>query len=69
MYFPKVFKFISLFYRKRKFKKMIVDPDVKFSSRMTSSCSHNSNNEKRRITRHSASMPRYTKNIIFNLCT
>lgn len=46
-------------FRKRKFKKMIVDPDIKFSSRMTSSCSYNSNSVKKRNTRHSASMPRY----------
>lgn len=37
---------------------MIVDPDVKFASRMTSSYSSSSNCEKRRNTRHSASMPR-----------
>jgi len=49
---------IDFFYRKRKFKKMIVDPDVKFPSQMTSSCSQSSSSEKRRNTRHSASMPR-----------
>lgn len=46
-------------FRKRKFKKMIVDPDIKFSSRITNSCSYSNNSEKRRNTRHSASMPRY----------
>lgn len=51
--------FLLFFYRKRKFKKMIVDPDVKFPSQMTSSCSQSSSSEKRRTTRHSASMPRY----------
>jgi len=49
---------LLFFYRKRKFKKMIVDPDVKFPSQMTSSCSQSSSSEKRRTTRHSASMPR-----------
>jgi len=51
--------FLNIVYRKRKFKKMIVDPDVKFSSQMTSSCSHGSSSEKRRTGRNSTSMPRY----------
>lgn len=50
--------------RKRKFKKMIVDPDIKFSSRMTSSCSHTNSSDKRRTTRHSASMPRNCGSLI-----
>ncbi|KAF0772562.1 G patch domain-containing protein 2-like isoform X1 [Aphis craccivora] len=50
--------------RKRKFKKMIVDPDVKFPSQMTSSCSQSSSSEKRRTTRHSASMPRNCGSLI-----
>lgn len=52
--------YFYIFYRKRKFKKMIVDPDVKFSSQMTSSCSHSSSSEKRRTRRNSTSMPRYS---------
>jgi len=50
--------------RKRKFKKMIVDPDVKFSSQMTSSCSHSSSSEKRRTGRNSTSMPRNCGSLI-----
>ncbi|XP_050522358.1 G patch domain-containing protein 2-like [Daktulosphaira vitifoliae] len=49
--------------RKRKFKKMIVDPDVKFTSRIATGCSHSSI-EKKRTTRHSASMPRNCGSLI-----
>lgn len=38
---------------------MIVDPDIKFSSQMTNSCSRSSSSEKRRTGRNSTSMPRY----------
>ncbi|XP_050441810.1 G patch domain-containing protein 2-like isoform X2 [Adelges cooleyi] len=49
--------------RKRKFKKMIVDPDIKFSSRIASGCAHSSI-EKKRLTRHSVSMPRNCGSLI-----